>query len=635
MSAEAYTYYLDSEDGNDNADGLSPGSAWQTISKLDGITLTPGQSVGFKRGCVWRESLLPGDSGSSGHLITYGAYGSGDRPELNGSDLVTGLSNSGWLTDFTRSNSGSGTYYSNVNVRSVIEADSVDSSGSKIRITIRAKSDHNLVITGASIGRMTTGAVYDSAPTRITWDSGANGTTVSSGQTKLSDEITFSFDKTLRYGIHLAGAILGATYDDTVGGTAEYDNYSGTDGSQDTAFNIEFSGGTVWALIKFEVYGTNPANVYSASISGTATQLFRNSVRCTPVASIGDLDTQNECYLGTAGVVYLYSTSDPSGDTVEASVRPWVIEADGVDYLYFRDLSAQKSAGVGWGCHNASYITAKNLDTGWGGGAGLYPCFGGGTDHVTVEGGTTHDNGGSTLYDQNQIAMGGIGGSSNSSYITIDGVDVEGTNYSYSDNTALQLATTDTGYSVTNLVIKNCIFHGDSGGTAIRSDGKGHGVIIHHNVVYGFVDGILHIDGAGGSGTTTMEVYHNTITTNSGDGLVLDGATCTVKDNILYQNASSGGYYEIRVTSAATLTSDYNDFYHSAGGSYFSYQGVDRTFATWKSSTGGDIHSSDGNPLFTDPNNHIYTLQGGSPALETGIYISGISTADPPNMGAK
>lgn len=53
-------------------------------------SFAPGDIVLFKRGEMWREQLTVPSSGIAGSPITFGAYGSGAKPELNGSDLVAG-----------------------------------------------------------------------------------------------------------------------------------------------------------------------------------------------------------------------------------------------------------------------------------------------------------------------------------------------------------------------------------------------------------------------------------------------------------------------------------------------------------------------------------------------------------------
>jgi len=85
-------YYVDATNGNDSNDGLSPGTAWKTIAKVNSQTLSPGDSVLFKRGEVWREQLTVPSSGNAGAPITFGAYGTGEKPEINGADVITGWS---------------------------------------------------------------------------------------------------------------------------------------------------------------------------------------------------------------------------------------------------------------------------------------------------------------------------------------------------------------------------------------------------------------------------------------------------------------------------------------------------------------------------------------------------------------
>jgi hypothetical protein len=82
--ALATTYYVSSSAGNDANNGTSSGSAWQTIAHVNGQTFLAGDSILFKRGDVWNESLAPGSSGSSGNPITFDAYGTGAAPNLTG-----------------------------------------------------------------------------------------------------------------------------------------------------------------------------------------------------------------------------------------------------------------------------------------------------------------------------------------------------------------------------------------------------------------------------------------------------------------------------------------------------------------------------------------------------------------------
>jgi len=82
------TYFVDCENGNDLNNGLSPDTAWKTISKVNSFSFKAGDKILFKRGCVWRETLIVSSSGEEGNPITFGAYGEGERPRITGADIV-------------------------------------------------------------------------------------------------------------------------------------------------------------------------------------------------------------------------------------------------------------------------------------------------------------------------------------------------------------------------------------------------------------------------------------------------------------------------------------------------------------------------------------------------------------------
>ena len=85
-------YYLDSKGGDDSNSGRTPSSAWRTIGKINSIALAPGDSIYFRRGGIWRETLEPQRGGTAGHPIVFTAYGTGPAPIITGSDLVDGWS---------------------------------------------------------------------------------------------------------------------------------------------------------------------------------------------------------------------------------------------------------------------------------------------------------------------------------------------------------------------------------------------------------------------------------------------------------------------------------------------------------------------------------------------------------------
>lgn len=80
-AALAADWHVDSEAGNDAADGLTPQTALKTLSAVNRAAIQPGDRVLFKRGGLWRGSLTP-KSGQPGRPVVYGSYGTGPKPIL-------------------------------------------------------------------------------------------------------------------------------------------------------------------------------------------------------------------------------------------------------------------------------------------------------------------------------------------------------------------------------------------------------------------------------------------------------------------------------------------------------------------------------------------------------------------------
>jgi len=89
----ATDYYVNATGGDDANDGLTLDTAWQTMTNVNGTAFEPGDNIYFARGEIWREQLTVPSSGNATDYITFGAYGSGEKPIISGGDLddrVTG-----------------------------------------------------------------------------------------------------------------------------------------------------------------------------------------------------------------------------------------------------------------------------------------------------------------------------------------------------------------------------------------------------------------------------------------------------------------------------------------------------------------------------------------------------------------
>ena len=85
IPSDAKVYYI-SKSGSDSNDGLTPKTAWASLSKASSVS---GNSktktyVLFKRGDVWRGQL------TTSSYVTYSAYGTGAKPKIYASPFNSG-----------------------------------------------------------------------------------------------------------------------------------------------------------------------------------------------------------------------------------------------------------------------------------------------------------------------------------------------------------------------------------------------------------------------------------------------------------------------------------------------------------------------------------------------------------------
>ncbi|MFH2090730.1 MAG: hypothetical protein ABIJ31_00010 [Pseudomonadota bacterium] len=79
------TYYI-STSGSDTNNGTSKETPWKTPFKINSTTFTAGDSILFKRGDTWIGAdtgpIIPSTDGTAIAPITWGAYGTGNRPVI-------------------------------------------------------------------------------------------------------------------------------------------------------------------------------------------------------------------------------------------------------------------------------------------------------------------------------------------------------------------------------------------------------------------------------------------------------------------------------------------------------------------------------------------------------------------------
>lgn len=78
------TYYVDQSVGDDVNSGTTEALAWKTLNKVQTSTFSPGDTILFKRGEVWNETVEINDDGTAAQPVTFDAYGTGDAPQMRG-----------------------------------------------------------------------------------------------------------------------------------------------------------------------------------------------------------------------------------------------------------------------------------------------------------------------------------------------------------------------------------------------------------------------------------------------------------------------------------------------------------------------------------------------------------------------
>lgn len=89
-SLSGTVYYIDSVAGDDSNPGTTESQPWKSIDKVNSSTYLPGDRILFKAGSVWENTTLsPKGSGEEGKPIIIGAYGSGEKPRLEGNAEIS------------------------------------------------------------------------------------------------------------------------------------------------------------------------------------------------------------------------------------------------------------------------------------------------------------------------------------------------------------------------------------------------------------------------------------------------------------------------------------------------------------------------------------------------------------------
>jgi hypothetical protein len=566
LPLSATTYYVDNciVTGSDSNNGTSTSTPWLTISKVNGSSFSAGDSVLFESTCTWREQLTVPNSGSGGNPITFGAYGTGASPIINGSDLVTNWSLYSGAT-YEASVAWTPNQAFRGGTRLILDASvpTVDGHwywasnvfylccGDSRSLTIEA-SHRSAAITVTNLSYLTF------INLAVTKSNSSGGLLIYSDGDAISN-ITVD--------------AVGSSYN-YAQGILFYDN----------------NGGTFTNLIL-----TSDTSIYDAMSGGSAAGI-QVGMGGSSVTGGGTTNvTMTNCHTSYAGV------HGGGGSSIE----DFGVALNHVNSAMVNNLTSDHNTSAGFTVGQES-------------------------SNLTVRGGSIHDNG--SLGDHDNIGVGGYS-TANTSNILFDSVDIyNGSNY------GIDVARTNVvnpRYVVAGLTFRYCRIH-DNGTIGFHAGGHHAGLVLEYNLIYNNAQqGIVINDAAGdtintsSNGSPEILVYGNTIWGNgtaggSTNANISTGSNSTAgsdsfENNIVGQ--ANGNEIEIPSGGQINFTSDYNDWYHPAGGTFMSWLGKTYSFANWKSNSNQDPHSLSSDPKLTNPSLANFALLPGSPSIGAGANL--------------
>jgi hypothetical protein len=631
------TYYVDATGGNDSNSGLTEALAWKTIAKVNASSFSAGDSIFFKRGETWRETLTVPSSGSSGSPITFGTYGTGEKPRILGSNLMTGWAAyegsgaSTWTaTEQTGVSAIDDTDSGFLNIRNLVKATSISISGTQVRLILTPHSATTFAIEGLTIGpRSGTTDDFSAAPTPLLYEGLAVSATnpiilTGGGSDVLTDWTTFTLDETADYLIHIWQdddiSVPVKAWKPDPGPTNMYYSYSSTDFSQTQTWS-----GTAYRSIfcvKQIDVNAPPPNVWQKTGVTTAPNvvIFNGTWGEYESGGIAALDANYEWYWAS-NVLYVYTDGgDP--DT------QW---PNGIDV-------GQRNDGVV--INTKSYITIENLDIRYTNrhGINMTNC-----DYLTIQDSSiskiarmglsgyaitncTFDN---IIWSYGSKGVGISDGSDNNIIQNCDFSESR-TTKSEAGGGGLMLYDSDSNIIRYNYLHDAKLVENDRQGDGIylNSGGDCNNNEIYYNVIVRFNDGI-DIYGDGNS------IYNNVIGSNQYTAIAIGtGASNNIiKNNIVYDGIVNNYLWDGNNpgSPAASNTIDYNCYYDPDnpdpdGDPFIDWNATGEAWGTmnwnqWIAHGKYDQHSIYADPKFTDPATGDFTPRPTSPCINAGTNV--------------
>jgi hypothetical protein len=298
------TYYVDSLAGSDTNSGRSTAAPWKTIAKVNVGPYSSGDSILFHRGSTWSgPSLLPSQgltvpsSGSMANPITFGAYGTGPAPVIDGTNTLL------YLIQIINQNYVTIQDLALQNARSLVGV-SGGSNVSLLRLTGRNASIYGYLMTNATANPLID---HSSFSTDVNWrmngwafriDSAVSGATVTNNICDLRN-LNQSFSDPACIDVEDAqNADISRNY-----------TYGGTQGVAIKNHTRSVTGGSIFDNYIWGVVRMNGGDSQAIELTGTSTS-----------QQISGISVYRNVVIGSAGTAQLTAGYHASGCRMFANV---------------------------------------------------------------------------------------------------------------------------------------------------------------------------------------------------------------------------------------------------------------------------------------------------------------------------
>lgn len=601
----AATYYVDADITDTNVASATPdctnydpfayacsggsASAYKTIADINAGSFSPGDNIYFKKGEVWREQFVIPSSGTSGNIITFSSYGTGNAPVITGLNDITGVSGD-WTDEGSNIWSKSLTTNSKFALFNSVTMGTEDTTPdaqydfywSTNKLYVYATANPTSYYTTIEVSQRT-GVIHTNNKDYVT----ISGITVTGGQRvgadstpqgcvhvrDDSDYVTVQ-NSTVNYchgyGILVTGSIYTTLNNNSISNVESHNIGSSGDG------------------ITFRKHQTSNAPPNQGTVSNNTISTYIDRMGIAIIS----------------GTNLLIDSNSMSGEVIDLEPN------NSIDLLTNITISNNTFERIA--------VTGPDTDV----------------SGITIEDNTIDADRASS---HTCILLSALEGTSN--YVRrntindcLTAFDLRTGTYSVTNNTITNVMQGIVIAYYATATISNNSFSGidyddnNDDGVRINNDDTGNSVItVNNNIFRGFFFGLRQ-----GDTGTTLTAQNNTFYNYSSEGIYLASvsSTNTFKNNIFYNSGSFT--YHVEKLSAATYVADNNVFYPS--GNYFRYHGGSGvSLSSWKTSSSQDTNSTTTSPLFLNSSGSYsqasdFQLQSTSTAIDAGTPISGLTT---------